>query len=622
MGHCRKISAFCSFRFSRQKRVAPYSKSRHGKVVPRSPFRRLEFRTAPDVRTGTLRVGRRNNLSGNKVGDDPNNALGLWHSPSGLVATDDSHDLSRIDNTSRLLASSSIPRYEPYSASVTPSISTTSAIRGTLDEPHSFEGILNSEPGRFGHSLRAAREPYHYVFAPSTSPGAQPSFLTSTRLIAPLSRSFGSRSSAASEASTLSPQQSTPSLTPCSTPSSGSSYTDAEGHWYPPTRSLSAPDYHSQLPTFHEGSYPFPIVEPESHSLKTEDEWRKRRSSFDDDEEQRASDTSRSFLFSGNGSGWPSSRSDLAGLLTTPAREFATSNYFEQPHHHQHAEDQQIFTHDVRTTKHRRLSLAEFPSNLGPSLPIVRRESAPTVSFSRAPDAYRSFYDNDTHHHHPYSPQNLPLTPPRVVNHNSSGQLLPSPFYDSSAPTSPNAPDDSPHRHHTARSDTSGHVRRGSYPEDTTAIHREPPQADFAVDADDVRKQKLRFPEDHYTPLWVRKHGHAREGWCALCPGNGKWLVLKNSQYWYHRQFQHGVSSVSGHFFLPPVETKPTEAGDKTEGLCHSCGLWVPYQNSRQGSSQVKGPTLWYRHAHGCHSYFSPRREATKQVRMLGHRTR
>ncbi|KAI5475827.1 hypothetical protein MNV49_000791 [Pseudohyphozyma bogoriensis] len=86
----------------------------------------------------------------------------------------------------------------------------------------------------------------------------------------------------------------------------------------------------------------------------------------------------------------------------------------------------------------------------------------------------------------------------------------------------------------------------------------------------------------------------------------------------YHRQFQHGVSSVSGHFFLPPLELRPSEGGDKTEGLCHSCGLWLPYQNHKQTNSQFKGPTLWYRHSHSCHAYFSPKREATKQVRMTG----
>lgn len=87
-----------------------------------------------------------------------------------------------------------------------------------------------------------------------------------------------------------------------------------------------------------------------------------------------------------------------------------------------------------------------------------------------------------------------------------------------------------------------------NYPIDNfTICHRRPPQADFEViDRLLPRTQDLRFEEDQYTPLWVRQDGKDKEGWCALCPGNGKWLQLKNSAFWYHRQFQHGISSSSG----------------------------------------------------------------------------
>ncbi|KAM0746554.1 hypothetical protein T439DRAFT_293860 [Meredithblackwellia eburnea MCA 4105] len=113
------------------------------------------------------------------------------------------------------------------------------------------------------------------------------------------------------------------------------------------------------------------------------------------------------------------------------------------------------------------------------------------------------------------------------------------------------------------------------YPQaNVLAIHRIPADEDFdCAESCKPRTQKLRFEEDHYTPKWIRKTGQAREGWCSLCPGNGRWLQMKNSAFWYHRQFQHGVSSVSGHFFVPPLKVRQADTGDKIEGLCASCGL-------------------------------------------------
>lgn len=45
------------------------------------------------------------------------------------------------------------------------------------------------------------------------------------------------------------------------------------------------------------------------------------------------------------------------------------------------------------------------------------------------------------------------------------------------------------------------------------------------------RRQKLRYPEDKYTPKWVRYNGQAKEGLCDTCQP-GKWLQLKNSAFW------------------------------------------------------------------------------------------
>ncbi|KAJ2131898.1 hypothetical protein IW136_005203, partial [Coemansia sp. RSA 678] len=48
------------------------------------------------------------------------------------------------------------------------------------------------------------------------------------------------------------------------------------------------------------------------------------------------------------------------------------------------------------------------------------------------------------------------------------------------------------------------------------------------------RRQKVRFGEDLYTPIWVRGQGQQKEGFCDTCL-LGKWLQLKNSAFWYHK---------------------------------------------------------------------------------------
>ncbi|RGB30763.1 hypothetical protein C1646_607336, partial [Rhizophagus diaphanus] len=106
------------------------------------------------------------------------------------------------------------------------------------------------------------------------------------------------------------------------------------------------------------------------------------------------------------------------------------------------------------------------------------------------------------------------------------------------------------------------------------------------------RNQKLKYPGDMYTPQWVRYSGHIKEGYCDNCKP-GKWLQLKNSAYWYHKQFFHGISSVSGKMFVPPVETRKSDAGDYTEGLCHQCRQWVTISTTKK-----KNSFLWFRHAH------------------------
>jgi hypothetical protein len=123
-------------------------------------------------------------------------------------------------------------------------------------------------------------------------------------------------------------------------------------------------------------------------------------------------------------------------------------------------------------------------------------------------------------------------------------------------------------------------------------------------------EQELRFDGDLYTPRWVRGHGNKREGWCGICKP-GRWLVLKNSAFWYDKSFTHGISAATGSPFQEPQETRRMDGNpDVWEGLCGSCNEWVALVSSKK-----KG-TTWFRHAYKVRCRFSGsdylRRELTR----------
>lgn len=106
------------------------------------------------------------------------------------------------------------------------------------------------------------------------------------------------------------------------------------------------------------------------------------------------------------------------------------------------------------------------------------------------------------------------------------------------------------------------------------------------------RQQQPRFKDDQYSPKWVRYSGQLKEGYCDTCP-EGRWLQLKNSAYWYHKQFYHGISSVTGRPFAEPLEQRVGPDG-VLQGLCHQCICFVPICNGRKRRNSL----LWYKHAH------------------------
>lgn len=126
-----------------------------------------------------------------------------------------------------------------------------------------------------------------------------------------------------------------------------------------------------------------------------------------------------------------------------------------------------------------------------------------------------------------------------------------------------------------------------------------PPPEDMAPSDPELipHEQELRFENDLYTPRWVRGHGNKREGWCGICKP-GRWLVLKNSAFWYDKSFTHGVSAATGQAFDGPKDTRRMEGNaDVWEGLCGSCGDWIALVSSKK-----KG-TTWFRHAYKCHTH-------------------
>ncbi|CAK7206001.1 hypothetical protein SEUCBS139899_008784 [Sporothrix eucalyptigena] len=163
-----------------------------------------------------------------------------------------------------------------------------------------------------------------------------------------------------------------------------------------------------------------------------------------------------------------------------------------------------------------------------------------------------------------------------------------------------------------------GHYTDLSDPPDLYAsLHEDqlpPPPEDMNPSDPDLvpHEQELRFTGDLYTPKWVRGHGNKREGWCGICKP-GRWLVLKNSAFWYDKSFTHGISAATGNPFQEPLETRRMDGNpDVWEGLCGSCNEWIALVSSKK-----KG-TTWFRHAYKCHTH--PKiKDAPKRRRESSH---
>jgi hypothetical protein len=124
---------------------------------------------------------------------------------------------------------------------------------------------------------------------------------------------------------------------------------------------------------------------------------------------------------------------------------------------------------------------------------------------------------------------------------------------------------------------------------------------------DDCEIRQKRHALDLYTPRWVRGKGHHREGFCEIC---GVWLKIKQSAYWYHMNFIHGISASTGRPYEPPADTRERRCRRATgeeirqvEGLCVNCDRWVVLQHRPLGEDPVLedcSQGAWWRHAQKC----------------------
>lgn len=222
----------------------------------------------------------------------------------------------------------------------------------------------------------------------------------------------------------------------------------------------------------------------------------------------------------------------------------------------------------------------------------------------------------------PYQ-QSHQLAPPFLLPSNADSSGVPmKPIHSPMRRTTSTSPSEG---HKNAENSKKLHTNLSKPPDLLGPLFEEqesPPLRDMNPDDPEMipHKQNLRFDNDLYTPRWVRGHGNKREGWCGICKP-GRWLVLKNSAFWYDKSFSHGVSAVTGRAFEGPksirrikriksdensadidnnnrgtvVPTMSRFAAKTTttwEGLCGSCDEWIALVSSKK-----KG-TTWFRHAY------------------------
>lgn len=122
-----------------------------------------------------------------------------------------------------------------------------------------------------------------------------------------------------------------------------------------------------------------------------------------------------------------------------------------------------------------------------------------------------------------------------------------------------------------------------------------------------VQYRQKRFAEDLYSPLLVRGRGSDREGCCPLCVEPQVWLKIKQSAYWYHMNFYHGICASTGRPYDGPLEVRFEPIIGKTEsvrveGFCKDCEEWVVIAPENPKMAPDFPKNSWYKHAQKCQS--------------------
>ena len=134
------------------------------------------------------------------------------------------------------------------------------------------------------------------------------------------------------------------------------------------------------------------------------------------------------------------------------------------------------------------------------------------------------------------------------------------------------------------------------------------------------RPAKRRSAEDLYSPATVRGAGYLKEGLCPLC-SEAAWFKIKQSAYWYHMNFTHGISAMTGRPYETPAQYQinplcnavtcksrgpPQPCKEvQVEGLCSRCDEWISIIVIPKHMSKIPFKTLdhyaWFKHAQKCH---------------------
>lgn len=145
------------------------------------------------------------------------------------------------------------------------------------------------------------------------------------------------------------------------------------------------------------------------------------------------------------------------------------------------------------------------------------------------------------------------------------------------------------------------------------------------------RTKKLQPTHDMYSPKEVRGKGPLKEGRCPLCPEE-TWLKIKQSAYWYHMNFTHGISAVTGQPHPMPSSYRRLQSSPNTpnthttytgigltdkehqqpsliaiEGCCPKCNQWITIHVLEWDDKQPRSISIctlnhasWYKHVQKC----------------------